>query len=986
MITLKKIKNRIVPFLLAFAIILTMMPIFTFQPVEAATEYKFQKATEWASGKTDDTGSYTSPAAFLKAALNNGGFGNITATNSTAMDEQLTAIAGVEVKSTPSTSDVQKYDIIWTSTGSWGLYDGTKVHYANGSGIKKSTSLSSYMTSGSWGSAKKRYRYVVTTADTTTTPYEDIGDNFDAFIICPGNSTDTAGKALTLNNEAYKYGEQSKITVSGVTVPTTNPNPQGRNVYGDAPDFKNTRQIWHFSKRTDGSYNIYCKDELNNQEAKFYLHLQTGVDGNKYTAGKENTSYWNVIGWNNNNNNIADSKYCWKITEYEDSATHKDFSGGSINNGGLPLYYIKSVATINAGKSEDTAGDKVKLNLESNDYVAYTRANAHLYNTKTYSCAFFIYKINTISSGSTVQITSCKNDNLSLGADGVKCTTQITEWKSSDLSNQAWIFDRVGTSVPARYTIRSEASGKYLYIDNYGRGTLRLESIEGTSSPPTNAQWMLLGHSTIGLSRISLVPVCAFDANTPITEACSSGGNGSSYANKEKVVRVVDVNLNDSSSDSYGNCSAYNFKLGMNQFFSLSSIRANLGNFVSPIKTSKNKSYGLSLLDKANDTSPSTGYDRLDPTNGRAIVLRQIATNDSTKNSGDCTAADEQWHFELDTSRGGNVYKIINGGNKMLLTVKGGAYKNNTEVGVEPDQGDSSRWYIYRDLSTASSGYYSLISYGDQDFALDVQSGSVPLTAEKHMEIWPFSVGENRLFVIDPTNEARNNRNYAETSKETFWAYIGTRTDEKMYLKSPKTSDLKTDSGTDMKFTYPGSEAEKRTQEYTFKFEPNPDGSYVITSCSETSNDSSTKGKVLMFNRSGTTNYDHTASANQSVNLHNEGDTPGLDKNFYLTPYEIDGKTYYTISVKDNGQMAFRNTNDNTLDATYDTETSVIPDDVRLFTIEKTDLTVLADMPNVKMHIFNYGSAINDIVRVNSEYQNSSVLRQHRTIAKSTKI
>lgn len=910
----------------------------------------------------------------------NNKFGTISSTNASNNDGLYNQIKGWSgVSEVSSATNYSIFKGTFTSTGKTviGFYiNNNNVVYLSGSSgtstTKTAANFKQYV-----GTITKYLKFETTdstggsgsTGGSTTTelPPEDVGDNFDAFIICPGSSANTAGKALTLNDTAYKYSSASG----------KDDNPQGRNVYGANPDFTNTRQIWHFSKRSDGTYNIYCEDVRDNNKTKFYLQLQTGKDGNKYTEGKHGTSYWNVIGWDTAN--IDSNQNCWKLTEYD--GDQKDLSGASINNGGLSLYYIKSVSTIKDGNQDESVdAQKVKLNLEVSDTVAYTAANAHLYNAKNYTCAFYIYKINTISSGSTVQITSCKDDSLSLNANDVnnfKCTTNILDWNNSDLSNQAWIFDRVGTSVPARYTIRSEAQGTYLYVDNYGRGNLRLNSIADTSSPPTNAQWMLLGHSTIGLKSVSLVPVTTFDSGTPVTEACSSGGNGSSYANKEKVLRVVDVNLNNtpSTNTSYGNCSAYNFKLGTNQFFSLSSIRVNLGNFVSPIKSSlQGGKYGLSLLDKANDTQPSTGYDRSDPTNGRAIVLRQIATNDPTKNSGDCTAADEQWHFELDTERGGNVYKIINGGNKMLLTVNGGVYQNNREVGVEPDRGDSSRWYVYRDLSTASSGYYSLISYGDQDFALDVQSGTVPLTSDKHMEIWPFTVGVNRLFVIDPTNEARYNRNCAEPSKETFWAYIGTKTDETLYLKSPKTSELKTTTGTDMKFTAPGSEAEKRTQEYTFKFEPNPDGSYVITSCSETSNYTSTKGKVLMFNRTSATNYDHTAGVNKGVNLHNEGDTPGLDKNFYITPYEIDGKTYYTISVKDNGQMALRNTGDNTLDATYDIETSVIPEDVRLFTIEKTDLTISADMPNVKMHLFNYGSAINDITKVNSIYNNSSVL------------
>lgn len=291
------------------------------------------------------------------------------------------------------------------------------------------------------------------------------------------------------------------------------------------------------------------------------------------------------------------------------------------------------------------------------------------------------------------------------------------------------------------------------------------------------------------------------------------------------------------------------------------------------------------------------------------VVIRGLAS--------DSPAADQQWYFQ---NVGNDMFVIRNlANNKVLFRASDGTLQFGDYV-----NDNSHKWFIAKE-GTRSSYKYSIVSA--YSTVGNYTIGATGTTDEKAAYITTNT--DYLTFNLTTTNTTAPV--YGEDLGDTFFAYIcHANTDDCLYY------DYSCSGNTIVTRT------KEKKQENYWRFDRHPDGSYTITSCNMENQVAGLSNTSLSYNNT----YVYSTTANSSDNGTMYSQRWFIRK--YGGSYKLESKRNGKVFDLNGGSSLYYKTNTNSYTSS------------QMFDIIKTDMTVDTDMPNVKMHLFNYGNAINE--------------------------
>ncbi|MGN1457866.1 MAG: SpaH/EbpB family LPXTG-anchored major pilin [Acutalibacteraceae bacterium] len=958
---MKKIKNRIVPFLLAFAILLTMMPIFSFQPAEAKIVDKFKAAYDNATFNVN--GNYIH-AYLVGTALNSTSYFSGMNTSSTKdLANQVKNISGAKSvtmnRSSYPTNDNICYIVIDEVNYSFigFLYNGRLRYNSQSNGGCYDCSVSG-------------------TDRTFTVGYKCTEEVADAII------TKIEVSNITENGYRVTCYFSSMDGITTVKFPTwTQMNGQDAGdikwhigeISGDSAyyDVKVSDHNYEFGKYNTHVYaynssgGVVCKGEKNDIFVPpvdlgddFYAYIN--VIGNEingpYTvdaAGKtlavngdspfvqpvlqnvkahtpkynDMKQIWHFIRRTDNYyfiQNISDGRYLNSDGNNTGAGTpvcaHDPGSDNMTDNfrwglqvnttnsiKGVTCYYLKpkTVVKANADTVLNISGDQsgqTNLNTQNEDKnERFYIMKINKVDTKQLTTLQTLYDINTTHHNTRV----AADDN---GTDVQFRNDAISDPVTLKLRHQLWQFEQVssGESKPYIYRIKNVQFGKYLQADTSDKDANEV-SIAEKDETSDSQKWILIGDS---LNNTRLVPLSF------TTRDYAYYVNGSSWSNTNTVQGLNATN-------GYTQDGSYSIKVYADDFtdamkFKIAYVRDyadNLGDFYTSITSyaqdSSGNSYAISLSRNGNDSNDNP-YTLGDAGTVAGVKLRKIA---------DDSAVDQQWYFKY---LGDGLYSIQNLANGYYLYREGGTTVRAHEIFKDIDD---EKWYVVKE----PNGGYSLSPSTNYSYPIDILYATVE--DEKGLNLQNKANGtvaqRYKLSVTSKTAPA-----YGENLGDKFWAYITLNDNPDKILTCGNTYNP-VNTNDDKMYVYDTAENEKKQENY-WKFERQNDGSYKISSCNVVNN--------VLDKRNGNPGF----NTDQDVSVW-ESNT-GYGQRWFIRKYS-DG---YRIESKLDGRVLTLQS-DNSILVTH----PVSDHTNQLFNIVKTDMVADSDMPNVKMHLFNYGRAIN---------------------------
>ncbi|MGN1113028.1 MAG: RICIN domain-containing protein, partial [Acutalibacteraceae bacterium] len=961
---MSKLIRRAVPFLLAFAVILSIMPIVTIQPAQAGTNDKFLAA--WNKAPTVTANIH---AALVGNALNASGLtkadgGSFNTYNRDTLAGEIAALPWIQSKAMDKYScptDNITY-IVYGSGSFLGFLRNGVIRY--GSGYYKELSRASDLTLN----FNTAYYLIETTSDATITgvsvsELSDTGYRVTCYFSTtdgigsvyfptwsaknPDNKVWDKGELNTTTNSATYYVDISKhnyefgtyfthiyaysgAVVDGnaevcnnkdtkVTVPSLNLsddfyafiNIVGTPVGDDYPGYAVDCAGKTLSATTDGttnSTNNVRAEAPDYTDQKQIWHFIKQSDGYYYIR---NESYGNPIYLHASGNNVCataatslDDNYKWGISINTDV-------DGKANFNKLTCYYLttKTVHDSNGGTVLNahaaTGGGYVNLNTKNKDRNE----------------AFFIYNIYDVRTDIPVTIQSLydinkTNTNTRLGATSDGTDVQyITAASSSDFAarrEQMWMFERVNgeNEQPAKYRIKNVETGKYLQSDSdkENQNEVYLKDKNDTEGQ----QWLLLGTS---LNETLLVPL-SYAHGRSYTYYCNNiSANHWNRTDAIQGLNATDGKTGNESTSLYTDTDDFTDAMRWKIAYARYPVE-DLGDFYTSIRASIEELYAISLSKDGNN-SDGTAYPTYNNNTVAGVKLRRASDN---------PAVDQQWYFKY---LGDGLYNIQN------LATGAYLYKNEGTIRAHENCGndDAAKWYVVRE----PNGHYSLSN--KTDFANPIEIPYAQISGdEQGLRYYEENSTAAQCWVLDVNNKTSPLK--GENLGDTFWAYIQSVAVSDSYLHCGDTYNP-ADGVYDAKMycKVPQNDAEKKQQENYWKFERHNDGSYTISSCNVQNS--------VLDRRNGNNGF----GSEQDVSIWESNN--GYGQRWFIRKC-ADGK--YQLESKLDGKVL-------TLISTGSYVRVHNPDinnDYKLFNIiPKIDMGIDADLPNVTMRLFNYGRAIN---------------------------
>lgn len=502
-----------------------------------------------------------------------------------------------------------------------------------------------------------------------------------------------------------------------------------------------------------------------------------------------------------------------------------------------------------------------------------------------------------------ITIQNSKSGNYLTDTDSATPTYQAARsFTSSNYNKQVWYLDRYSIDsekAPNLYYFKiKNNANSYRYLKHNGDTELSLTT-------GTKDNWILIGDS------MDSAQIVAYDDSSK-THVAYWNTEERYYKNPNGDIIMRSVNAASGNAAVNENANIY-LKSGSSQsVFKLKPARSyatDLGSFYT--------SMALLSYDASNsvkDFDASKEYVALslavDGNSNKASIRRLAATYDRAITP----AVDQQWYFQ---SIGSGQYVIRNLANNKALYYNGGLYFGDY------DGSNKYKWKLVREGICSSRKTFSIENVSTST-SLRVDS---PFDDEKT----DFSLvgdGTHSVFYFNRTSTAPP---YGEDLGKTFFAYISPTSDNSKCLYYDYTQSdniIRTRDKT-------------KKQENYWRFDRHDDGSYTISSCNMENHNVQLHDFTL---------YSESPYPNVESDNAVSGDVSAYCQRWFIRKY---GGSY-KLESKRNGRVFELNGNN----LKYNTNTNSYTAS-QMFDIIKTDMTVDTDMPNVKMHLFNYGNAIN---------------------------